>query len=241
MLVAGTFAGGLNAMAGGASFLTFPALIFAGLPPIVANATNYIALMPGNIAALPAYKKELQDVGRAIIAPLIIAALGGTVGALLLLWLGAGPFETAVPYLMGVATLSYALAPTIRKGIANLQGSFRGPSIVFLTAFSIYGGYFGAGLGPLMLAAMTVLGYDNFHVANALKNATIAALSVPATLIFAFSGIVSWPHGLTLMVGAALGGYFGARFARKVSPEIMRWGVIVFGFAMTLYFFFLRG
>jgi uncharacterized membrane protein YfcA len=236
LFAAGCFAGALNAVAGGATFLTFPALLATGLPPLVANATNFVALVPSNIAALPAYRAELRAEGRALIPLLVVCGLGGVAGALLLLWLGGAVFGQLVPWLMGSATLLFALAPWLRRVMAGtaLGGAGFWP---LLLGFSVYGGYFGAGLGQIMLSAMILSGREDFHAANALKNAVIGWISVLALVVYGFSTAVAWPQALVMMAGATLGGYMGGRMARLLPQRLLRGVVIAFGAALTIWYF----
>ncbi len=238
---AGVLAGALNAVAGGATFFTFPALILAGLSPLVANATNFVALVPSNIAALPAFRTELKSLGRKLIAPLIVGATGGLIGALALINLGGDLFASAVPYLMGFATLLFATAPHIRKIVEQRrEGPTRQVSILpmlLLFVFSLYGGYFGAGLGQIILAALILNGHDDFHISNALKNAVIAAISLLSVAVYGFSGAVSVPHAVVMMLGATVGGYLGGTFSKRVPQQALRNGVIIFGTLLTIYYF----
>ena len=242
LLAAGLFAGALNAIAGGATFFTFPALMLTGLPPLVANATNFVALAPSNIAALPAFRAELRRIGRALIPLLAVGGLGGLLGALALLWLGAGLFASAVPWLMATATLLFAGAPHLRKWFQarsrGWAGSGSAPTLVLLFVFSVYGGYFGAGLGQIILAALIISGHGDFHAANALKNAVIAAISLTSVAIYALSGVVAWPEAGIMLTGATLGGFFGGRYSRLVPQLILRRLVITFGLFLTTYYFF---
>lgn len=239
---AGVAAGALNAIAGGATFFTFPALVLSGLPPLVANATNFIALVPSNFAALPAFREELEALGRGLIAPIAVGASGGLAGALALVYLGGDLFASAVPYLMGFATLLFATAPYLRRAIERhnrtpaRKGGF--VPLLLLFGFSIYGGYFGAGLGQIILAALVLNGYDDFHVTNALKNGVIAAISLVAVAVYGFSGAVSLPHAVIMMFGATIGGYLGGSMSKRVPQKALRSGVIVFGALLTIYYFY---
>ena len=241
LFATGVAAGALNAVAGGATFFTFPALILSGLPPLVANATNFVALVPSNFAALPAYRSELNALGKALVAPLAVGGAGGLLGALALVGLGGDLFATAVPYLMGCATFIFAAAPRIRR---SLERRSRPPeaggglgALLLLFAFSVYGGYFGAGLGQIVLAALVLAGYDDFHVANALKNGVIAAISLPCLAVYGFSGAVSLPHAIAMMLGAAIGGYLGGAVSKRLPQKALRTAVIVFGAFLTVYYF----
>lgn len=237
----GIIAGGMNAIAGGASFFTFPALVLSGLPPLVANATNFVALVPSNIAALPAFRSELKQLGRAVILPVLLGACGGLIGSIALLALGGGLFASAVPYLMAAATILFAIAPYVRKIVRNIGQPNNSTnsigSMILLFIFSIYGGYFGAGLGQITLAALILGGHDDFHTTNALKNVVISAISICAVLVYGFSDAVSWHHALIMMAGATIGGYLGGSISKYVPQKALRLWVIILGGALTFYYF----
>lgn len=244
LAAAGLFAGALNAVAGGATFFTFPTLLFAGLPPIAANATNYIALVPSNFTALPAFREELRETGREIFGLIAVSMAGSVAGALLLLWLGNDLFAAAVPWLMAFATALFAAAPylhrLVQRAVSGPQGRGRAGAYALLLPFSVYGGYFGAGLGQIMLAALTISGYTRFHLANAVKNAVIAAITLGSFGIYAFSGHVAWGHALAMMAGAMVGGYTGGAVSHMVPQNVLRILVIAFGVFLTV-FYFVRG
>ena len=240
----GVLAGAVSAIAGGASFFTFPVLILSGLPPLAANATNFVALIPSNIAALPAYRKELGAMGRALWPPMAIAVIGGGTGALLLMLASAEVFEAAVPWLLLTATLLFAFAPTLRRFALRFlrpRPGRRWMPVAGLFLMSVYGGYFGAGLGQIMLAALILVGYEDFLQANALKNAVIGALSLIACVIYVAGGSVDWPAALIVMAGAALGGYLGGAMARKVPLALLRGAVIGIGVILTVVAFVKAG
>ncbi|MCV2867881.1 sulfite exporter TauE/SafE family protein [Defluviimonas sp. WL0002] len=237
LLLVGLLAGAVSAVAGGASFFTFPVLILSGLPPLAANATNFVALIPSNIAALPAYRAELRAVGRGLLQPLALGVLGGAAGAVLLTVMGAMAFEAAVPWLLLSATLIFTAAPTIRRLAVRFlrpRPGRRWIAAAGLFLMSVYGGYFGAGLGQIMLAALVLVGYGDFLQANALKNAVISAMSLIAAGIYVWGGAVSWPHAIAVAAGAAIGGYVGGVASRSVPQAVLRWGVIAMGTAMTV-------
>lgn len=240
LAVAGLVAGATNAVAGGGTFFTFPVLIWAGLPPLVANTTNMVALTPANLAALPAFRPQLRRLGQRCLAPIAIGTLGGTLGAMLLLRLGAEVFATLVPYLIGFATLLFATAPHIRTVIVRLTmgrarlGTAMPMAVLFV--FSVYGGYFGAGLGQIVLAALILSGFGDLHEANALKNAVTFAASLMAVLIFALTSTVSWPFALTMAVSSALGGYLGGMLSLMAPQRLLRSGIILFGLFLTVYY-----
>lgn len=243
LFAAAVVAGGLNAVAGGASFFTFPALLLAGLPPLTANATNFVALMPSNIAALPAFRKELHSFGKILVLPLLTAALGALVGALLLMMLGGHFFASAVPYLMAFATALFAVAPSLRR-VSETQRQYRSTArpklltpLLFLFVVSIYGGYFGAGLGQIVMAALILQGQKSFHLANAGKNAIISVISLISVGVYGVSGAISLPHAVIMMLGASIGGYYGGAFSKYVPEKVLRLVVISFGATLTLAYF----
>lgn len=231
--------GGMSAVAGGASFFTFPALLFAGLSPLAANATNFVAMTPANITALPAFRRELRTLGRGLVLPMFVGGLGGIAGALILLALGGGFFARAVPYLMAMATLLFATAPMMRK-VMEKRGSGttgRGLGLTLLFLAAVYGGYFGAGLGQIMLAILILNGQSDLHHANAAKNAINSVISVVAVVIYGFTGAVSWPAAGVMVLGASIGGYLGGHMSLKVPQQTLRWAVIGFGTFLTLFYF----
>lgn len=240
LALAGILAGATNAVAGGGTFFTFPVLIWAGLPPLVANTTNMVALTPANLAALPAFRPQLRRLGRRCFVPILVGTVGGTLGALLLLHLGADIFASLVPYLIGLATLLFATAPQVRRVISRLDNGSSGAwalmPIAVLFLFSVYGGYFGAGLGQIVLAALILGGYTDLHEANALKNAVTFASSLMAVLVFGLTGTVAWTFALVMVVSSALGGYFGGVLSLMAPQKVLRRGIIVFGLLLTLYY-----
>lgn len=239
LVSAALLAGALNAVAGGASFFSFPALMLAGLPPISANATNFVALTPSSFTALPAFREELRDLGVQILRPVFVGTVGGALGSILLLKFGGGVFETLVPWLLAMATLLFALAPHLNAWLGGVNLIETRPVLALsaLFLFSIYGGYFGAGIGKIMLAALVFAGFTELSRANALKNAVVSGMSLVAFGIYAASGIVYWPFAFIMMLGAAIGGYAGARLSRRVPQNVIRYGVIGFGSFLSLYYF----
>lgn len=231
----GLFGGAWNALAGGATLFTFPALMAAGLPPVVANATNYLAMLPSNAAALPAYRKELAGVGAEVVPLIIVSGLGAIAGSLLLLVSGQSVFEALIPFLVLLATGLFAFGDQLRKAmVAGLGGtSSRALLYIALFAFSIYGGYFGAGLGIILLAIVQIMGFTSFHVANSLKNLLATSFTILSICVFGVSGLIAWSEAGVVMCGSTLGGYFGARCARLVNERYLRFGVIAFGVVLS--------
>ncbi len=232
--------GGLwNAIAGGASLLTFPALMATGLPPVVANATNFLALLPSNAAALPAYLPELRSVGRALWPLLIVSGLGAVLGSVLLLISDPRVFVILIPFLILSATALFAFGDGLRRQLVALMGDENGNLLVYVMLFgsSIYGGYFGAGLGIILLAIAQIMGFSDFHIANSIKNLLATSFTILSILVFGAGGLIAWPEAAAMMAGSTLGGYFGGRLAKLVNQGLLRGAVIAFGVILSLAYF----
>lgn len=246
LLVVAGFAGGMtNAIAGGATFFTFPAMLAVGIPPVAANASNTTALMPASLVAAWAQRRDLVDVGRAIWPLAALGLAGGVAGAVLLLSTSDRAFLTLVPFLLLIATLTFALSPrilafvrarrppeTVAHGLRLSVGTL--PLLVFCT---IYGGYFGAGLGIMLLAGLTLAGLDRLAVANAAKNALSALINGVAVVVFVVQGVVVWPAALVMLAGAVAGGFVGGKIASRLPVKLFRTIVIGFGSFLTLWYF----
>jgi hypothetical protein len=245
LLVVAGFAGGtVNAVAGGASFFTFPAMLAVGIPPVAANASNTTALVPASLVAAWAQRRELVDAGPRRLPALAGLSLGGgAAGAVLLLLTSDRAFMALVPWLLLIATLVFALSPHILALIRRARpGHGAGLhlnvwSVLILIPCLVYGGYFGAGLGIMLLAGLAVAGLEELRVANALKNGMSALVNGIAVVVFVSQGVVVWPAALTMMAGAALGGFAGARIARRLPQPIFRAIVIGVGSLLTLWYF----
>lgn len=238
LAAAGLVAGALNAVAGGGSFLGFPALVVTGLPAVAANATNTVALFPGSFASAYAYRREFTPIPGVSVLPMVLASLAGSVlGALLLLETPEQTFIALVPWLLLIATLVFTFGGRLATGLR--QRVHLSPATLVATQFiiAIYGGYFGGGVGILTMAAMTLFGIDDMHALNAWKTLLSGSLNAIATLTFALSGQVRWAPALVMMATAILGGYAGAAVARRLPRAWVRWFAILSGAAMTLYFF----
>lgn len=237
-------AGVLNAIAGGGSFLTFPALVFAGVPPIVANATSALAVSPGYLGSTLGFKQELQRLPRARLRQeTLLAAGGGVVGALLLLVTPARVFSGLVPWLLLFATVLFVLGPRLARRSGGEAGSTDALARwrpAGLCLVSVYGGYFNGGLGILLLALYTVTGERQLNTANALKNLNSLVLSLLSVATFALAGAIAWGPAVLMMVAATAGGYAGAHWARRLPAVWVRGVVIATGLGMSLVFF-LRG
>ncbi len=235
----GLVGGAWNAIAGGATLFTFPALMAAGLPPVVANATNYLALLPSNAAALPAYRQELRDLGAALLPLLVISGLGAITGSLLLLVSDPDVFVRLIPFLILLATGLFAFGDSLRAWLLSLAGASGSKTVVYAGLFlsSIYGGYFGAGLGIILLAIAQIMGYSDFHVANSIKNLLATSFTILSILVFGIGGLIAWPQAVVMMIGSTCGGYLGGRYAKGVSPTLLRGTVVAFGLLLSTVYF----
>lgn len=237
LLVAAFVAGALNSVAGGGSFLTLPALVFVGVPPVVANATGTVALLPGYAAGAWGFREDTQAPPGLSMARLVVLSLiGGAVGAGLLLVTSNDTFSIVVPWLLLVATLLFALGPKLREWTAGGK-----PSTAKATAgvliVAAYGGYFNGGLGILLLALFGLLGQTQLNAMNGLKNLVSALLTTIAVAVYAIGGVVDWRYAFLMMVAATAGGYIGARVARRIRPAWLRGGIVLTGLVMTAIFF----
>jgi hypothetical protein len=242
LFFAGALGGALNSVAGGGSFIAFPALLFAGVPPIPANATNTIALWTGAAASGGAYRKRL-DIPRRIMIPLLAASVtGGIIGAFLLLKTPAHTFMRVLPWLTLGATLLFAFGKKLARGRKSIiEHEAASPALAGATIFQlwvgVYGGYFGGGMGIVMLAMLAALGMTDIHAMNALKSVMGFVINGVAVVTFVAAGAVYWRPGVVMIVGAIAGGYLGAHYAMKIPQAWIRWFVVVVGAGMTVYFF----
>lgn len=223
LMCAGALGGAANAIAGGGTFFTFPALLAAGIPPVSANASNSFAIWPGNAIALFSYRKELGK-HRAILPWLLAAGLlGGGLGGWLLVQSSDRSFMSLVPVLMLVATAAFAfktrMLALIRIFQAHSHHAHRILTIILTFLVGLYGGYFNAGLGIMLLAALSLGGIEDHHELNGLKNLVSVAVSTFSVIILVTSGTISWPHAWVTLLGAIAGGYLGGRYARRI-PKI---------------------
>ena len=239
LLAAGLLAGAMNAIAGGGSFVTFPAMVFVGLPPVIANASSTVALFPGTLASTWAYRRELAHVaGIPFRWMLPVTIAGGFCGALLLLFTPPHLFDLVIPWLLLLATLTFAGGA--QAGAALRRAVRIGPSTLLAAQFviSLYGGYFGGAVGLMMLAAWGLLTADlNVKAMGPARTLLVSAANGAAVLLFIASGLVRWPETLALLAGAVAGGYGGARVARCLPPALVRACVLLLTATITAVFF----
>jgi len=248
LFFAAVIGGTLNAVAGGGSFFTFPALVFTNVNSVIANATSTVAVWPGSVASMGAYRRELFKQQRDIMIILIVTSLvGGIVGAILLLKTPASTFTALIPYLLLGATILFGSSPYItaqlRKRTADKpakQGTSWGMLVIIAFAqlvISVYGGYFGGGIGILMLATLAFMGMENIHEMNGVKTLLTTCINGVAVVTFIIARAVLWPQAIVMIIGAIIGGYGGAYYARKIDQKWVRLFVIVVGLALSIYFF----
>ena len=237
-------AGGINGIAGGGSFILFPTLLFVGIAPIPANATNAIALLPGTLASAGAYRSEFGKDKRTLIQVCLLGAIGGLVGAILLLRTPPDEFLKILPYLLLTATLAFAFSKNLSIWVEHQQSRFaqfkimRTVLITILQLFvAIYGGFFGGGMGILFLASFALMGMTNIHRMNAYKTLLTSCINAITVIPFVIAGAILWQEGAIAAIGAAIGGYVSAYFAQKIAPILVRRFVIGVGSVMTIYFF----
>ena len=239
---AASVAGVMNAVAGGGSFIAFPTLLFTGLPPVPANATNTVALWTGLVCSGGAFRRHINVPWRVMVALTAASLGGGILGALLLLHTPARTFMRVLPWLMLAATLLFIFGGKLVRPRANQVVHDTGAATLLLAAgfqflVAIYGGYFGGGMGIVILAMLTAFGMANIHQMNALKIVLSTATNGVAVAIFVASHAVYWRQALVMIVGAALGGYFGAHYSLRLPQKRVRAFVIAIGSSMTVYFF----
>jgi uncharacterized membrane protein YfcA len=234
--LAAALGSGINSIAGGGTLVTFPAIVALGVPPLVANTTNTVALWPGALASMWGYRGELAGTRAWLARFTLPSVLGGAVGGWLLLATGQDRFARIVPFLVLGATVLFMLHGPVMRWLG--AGSHQASAWVFVVcqfAVGIYGGYFGAGIGILMLAVLGLMGHTNIHQMNGLKNWGGLCINLVAALIFAVSGVVLWPLALAMAVGGIVGGYAGARLAQRVGQEAVRRAVVVIGLAAFVW------
>lgn len=232
--------GAINSVAGGGSFFTFPALVFTGMPSIAANATSTMAVWPGSLASVVAYRDDVRAARRHLPGLLVVSLLGGLVGAVVLMKTPQPVFDRLLPWLLLFATAVFAFGGKLTAWLKRReQADARIGAVSWLLQLliAVYGGYFGGGMGLMMLAMLTLAGLTDIHEMNGIKTVLASALNAIALVAFVWAGLVQWPQASVMIVGAVLGGYGGARLAKRVDPAVVRGAVIAVGCLLTAWFF----
>ncbi|MBW8324679.1 MAG: sulfite exporter TauE/SafE family protein [Prolixibacteraceae bacterium] len=243
IFLAAVTAGFINAMAGGGTLVSFPALLALGISPVVANVTNTVALVPGTIGGMWAQRNEFQSQYRRLLKLLPVAIVGGVAGGLLILNTSEDAFKSLIPYLILGATLLLGFQVRIKNWVVSRMGQAHSEhhnpifmlSLVLLAA--IYGGYFGAGLGVILMATLGLVTDENMTRLNFLKQALAFAINLAAAIYFAFSGKVDWTIAFIMIFGSLLGGLIGGKLAGKMKPEVLRWIVVSAGLIAAIFYF----
>ncbi|MGH6875632.1 MAG: sulfite exporter TauE/SafE family protein [Aestuariivirgaceae bacterium] len=241
LFAVGIIAGFINALAGGSGFFVFPAFIAAGLPPISANASAFVSLAPANIVGFAANLPALKEAHHSLVMRSAIAVVGGVLGSLILIWTGPDAFQRAVPWLLTIATVLFALGPWLKASLEQNYGfqGHRFPLVLYGFEFVIcvYGGYFGLGMGIVMLAIYELLGQDNLFVANAVKNFVITLVTLIGILLFAAAGLIAWMPAFVMGAGTAIGGYVSILLAERVSRRLLRNFILAWAVVLTIHAF----
>ena len=248
---AAALGGALNSVAGGGSFISFPALLFMRVAPVIANATNTVALWPAGVASAFTYRKDMRTARRVLYALGAASLVGGTVGSLLLLRTRESTFVHLIPFLLLVATLLFTFGnvvtrklrgrPPARAGDGN--GGTHAPialasGVILQLVIAVYGGYFGGGMGIMMLATLSIMGMTDIHAMNGLKTLLGTLINGASVVAFVIAGAVDWGPGVIMIAGGTLGGWGGASLAKRIDPKGVKLFVTVVAWAMTAYFFF---
>jgi uncharacterized membrane protein YfcA len=244
LFLAGMVAGVINSVAGGGTLISFPSLVSFGEPEIISNATNTAAMWPGSVSSAVGYRKD-TPVERSLLVMLTIpSVIGGLLGAVVLVVTPAETFRRVVPFLVLFATLLLASRDTLSKRLGgNPTGEERVTiygriwGVLFQLFVASYGGYFGAGIGILMLGSFSLMGMRDIHRMNAIKTPLAAMINVTAFVFFALKGLVVWPLAILMAAGAITGGYAGARSAKRVNPRLLHYCVVIVGLLVSGWFF----
>jgi uncharacterized membrane protein YfcA len=246
LIVTAFLAGGINAVAGGGTLLTFPALVAAlggdAAANVLANGTSTVALVPGAIAAAWAYRQDLGSSTKILSWLLPLCVVGGAIGAMLVVWLPSESFQRSVPWLILLAATLFAVQPRIsawsQKPRTSGTHTLAINALVMCCQFAvaIYGGYFGAGIGILMLAALSLLGLTDIHQMNGVKSILGGTINLVASAMFIWQANVEWRYALVMAFSATLGGFAGVRFAKRFSRDRVRQFIVMFGFALAAYY-----
>lgn len=245
LFIAGVLGGTLNSIAGGGSFITFPALLFAGVPPIAANATNTFSSCAGYLSGAYAFRKDIKKDKNSLKKIIILSLIGGLIGALLLLNTPESVFSKAIPWLLLFATLLFIFGRKLNELLVKIGGKHKHANLIgtillslLLLLICIYGGFFNAGLGIVSLSYLVLARYQDINVMNGIKLLISSVVSIIAIVIFIANGTIDWSAGFFVMLGTLSGGYFAAKLSRTVSQEHIRIFVSFASLCITLYFFY---
>jgi uncharacterized protein len=239
VFVTALVAGVINSVAGGGSLITFPTLIWLGVPSINANATNTVAIWPGTLGSMWGYRREMKGADPRIYALIVPSIAGSIAGAVLLFRTPTSLFDKLVPILVAFATLLFMIQEPLQRRFNwavthDARSHWLSWTMFYQFLVGVYGGYFGAGIGILMLAALSLMGHSDIHQMNGLKNLLATCINAVAALYFMFAGLVLWDDAIVMAVGAIVGGVGGAMLARKMGRHVVRRLVVVIGFGMAL-------
>jgi uncharacterized membrane protein YfcA len=237
LFVSAIFSGAVNAIAGGGTFLTFGVLTLVGVPPIAANATSSIVQFPGYITSTLAYFGDLRKNWKEGAALGLVSVVGSVFGALYLVWLTNATFRSMVPWLLLAANTAVAAGPWLRPKSAGERHAVTPFGVITQALTSFYGGFFGAGMGIMMLASLGIATGGDYHRLNALKNLLSIVIAAVAIVVFSTAGAVVWSYAAVMVPGSAIGGYVGIVAARRAPQALLRWLVIAAGFALSVYYF----
>ena len=245
LFVAGILGGVINSIAGGGSFITFPALLFAGVPPVAASATNTFASCAGYLSGIYAFRKDIASDRKSLKKIIILSLVGGFLGALLLLNTPERVFTEAIPWLLLLATSLFIFGGKLNQLLAKVDGKNKYANKIgamllslFLLVICIYGGFFNAGLGIISLSYLVLARYQNINVMNGIKLLISTMVSLVAIVIFIGNGTIDYSSGFVVLLGTLLGGYFSAKRSRTLSPIYIKRFVTFISLSITLYFFY---
>jgi uncharacterized membrane protein YfcA len=239
VFVVAVIAGAINSVAGGGTLLTFPTLVWLGVPPLPANMTNSVALWPGQISSVWGYRRQLAEVERRVLALVVPSIIGGVIGGVLLILTPTRVFDRVVPFLILFATTLFTAQRAIQRkfdltAIHHTSEHWLTWTMIFQFIVALYGGYFGAGMGILMLAALSLMGHTDIHRMNALKNLLATCMNGASAIYFALTADVVWLDAFVMAIGSMIGGTAGAGLAIRLDPRVVRGIVIVVGFGSAL-------
>ncbi len=227
----------MNTLAGGGSFITFPALLAVGVPPVSANATNTFASLAGYLSGAYGFREELKTYRTELCIWIPVSVIAGVIGALLLLHTKESSFNAVIPWLLLFATVLFIFGGRINEKLQRISLASTTPWLILLCVVCVYGGYFNAGLGIILLSILMLAGYRNIHSMNGIKLLLSSSVSASAVIIFILQDAIAWQQGIAVLTGTLLGGYFSAVVAKRIGQEKVRYAVIAMSCAITSYFF----